>query len=728
MNDSAGPTRKAISFADLLRDFREARSLSQQELAATAKVSVDAVSALERGRRTQPQPHTVRALATALQLRDADRIALLSTLGRAGDAALEMPSRKLTPRTPSPPSVEVVGRDDEVAEIVTALRTTPGRLVTLTGPGGVGKTTVALVAADVMAAERPGAVYFADLTDVTEPDDALVAVAHAAACAADTVTGLAEHLAGTSALLVLDNLERVTACGPHLAELLTSSPDTVILATSRVPLRVRREREVRIAPLGPGAAARLFGERLAAAGTPPSGRADDSAVAHLCQQADGLPLAIELLAAAAARLGPRALLERIDALTELPVAGPQDLPARQRTMAATIEWSCQMLGPAAQRLLPRLSMVPGTFSLDTVDVIAAPDAVGALAELIEHSLVARADDRGPVTRYRLLEPVRRHAVQTLEPADREHIRRGVARWALRTGREHGARIRGRGDMTAVEQVETDRHMLRLGFDHLVDTGQYDAAAELLWSVWLPLWMTGHTHEALAWSNRLHETDLSEYGRARWLVARAGSNRVAADLFTTAERAMHLAERIDDASLAAEAAIFASAAALRLEDFDGSQTLLARAEALMEERLSEERNVWTAVHVPIGYGDGALLRGERAAAARHWRAAADTARRLGSEFSVPAVLAECAQAARSEGRLDDAAVMLAAAAELSPQQDERPRTHLAGVAAAVAADLGDVASAQWWEGVAGSEPAPDSDQLGERFQALVRRAETVTGRD
>ncbi|MEU8718535.1 helix-turn-helix domain-containing protein [Streptomyces sp. NPDC048663] len=319
MNDPAGPARKAISFAALLRELREARSLTQQELAA-ARVSVDAVSALERGRRTQPQPHTVRALATALQLRDADRMALLSTLGRAGDAALEMPSRKLTPRTPSPPSVEMVGRDDEVAEIVAALGTTPGGLVTLTGPGGVGKTTVALTAAAVVASERPAAVYFADLTDVTEPDDALAAVAHVAACAADTVTGLAEHLAGTSALLVLDNLERVTACGPHLAELLTASPDTVILASSRVPLRVRREREVRIAPLGPSAAERLFGERLAAAGAPPMGRADDSAVSHLCRQADGLPLAIELLAAAAARPGPRALLERIDALTELPVA------------------------------------------------------------------------------------------------------------------------------------------------------------------------------------------------------------------------------------------------------------------------------------------------------------------------------------------------------------------------------------------------------------------------
>ncbi len=731
VNDSAGPARKTISFAALLRELREARSLTQQELAAAAKVSVDAVSALERGRRTQPQPHTVRALATALHLCDADRMALLSTLGRAGDAALEMPSRKLMPRTPSPPSVEVVGRDDEVAEIVAALGTTPGRLVTLTGPGGVGKTTVALVAAHVMAAERPGAVYFADLTDVTEPDDALAAVARAVACAADTVTGLAEHLAGTSALLVLDNLERVTACGPHLAELLTASSDTMILATSRVPLRVRREREVRIAPLGPSAAERLFGERLVAAGAPPVGRADDSAVAQLCRRADGLPLAIELLAAAAARLGPRALLERIDALTELPVAGPQDLPARQRTMAATIEWSCQMLGPAARRLLPRLSMLAGSFSLDTVDAIAAPDAadaVGALAELIEHSLVARADDMEPVTRYRLLEPVRRYAVETLEPADREHVRRGVARWALRAGREHDARIRGRGDMTAVERVETDRHVLRLGFDHLVDTGQYDAAAELLWSVWLPLWMTGHTHETLAWTNRLREDDLSEHGRARWLVARAGSNRVAADLFTTAERAMRLAERIDDASLAAEAAIFASAAALRLEDFDGSQTLLTRAEGLMKKRLDVERDVWAAVHVPIGYGDGALLRGDRTSAARHWRAAADTARKLGSEFSVPAVLAECAQAARSEGRLDDAAVMLAAAAELSPQQDERPRTHLAGVAAAVAADLGDVASARWWEEVAGSEPAPDSDQLGERFRELVRRAETVPGRD
>lgn len=734
MSDSAGLARKTISFAALLRDLREARSLTQQELAAAARVSLAAVSALERGRRTQPQPHTVRALAAALQLRDADRMALLSTLGRAGDAELEMPSRTLTPRTPSPPGVEVVGRDDDVAEIVAALGTTPGRLVTLTGPGGVGKTTIALTAAAVVAAERPGAVYFADLTDVTDPDDVLAAVAHAAACAADTVTGLAEHLAGTSALLVLDNLERVTACGPHLAELLTASPDTVILATSRVPLRLRREREVRIAPLGASAAEQLFGERLVAAGAPPMGRADDSAVAQLCRRADGLPLAIELLAAAAARLGPRALLARIDALTVLPVAGPQDLPARQRTMAATVEWSCQMLGPAARHLLPRLSMLPGSFSLDTVDAIAAADAadaadaVGAFAELIEHSLVVRADDTGPVTRYRMLEPVRRHAVETLEPADREHVRRSVAQWALRAGRAHVVAIRGRGDMTAVERVETDRHVLRLGFDHLVDTGRHDAAAELLWSLWLPLWMTGHTHEALAWTNRLHEDDLSEQGRARWLVARAGSNRVAADLFTTAERAMRLAERIDDASLAAEAAIFASAAALRLGDFDGSRALLARAEVLLNKHLDVERDVWAAVHVPIGYGDGALLRGDRAAAARYWRAAADTARKLGSEFSVPAVLAECAQAARSEGRLDDAAVMLAVAAELSPQQDERPRTHVAGVAAALAADLGDVASARWWEEVAGSEPVPDSDQLGERFRELVRRADTVSGRD
>jgi transcriptional regulator with XRE-family HTH domain len=146
MNDPAGPARKTGSFAAMLRDLREARSLTQQELAAAAGLSVDAVSALERGRRTQPQPHTVRSLASALQLRDADRMALLSTLGRAGDGALEMPPRRLATRPPAPPVVPVIGRDDEAAGIVAALRAAPGRLVTLTGPGGVGKTTVALVA------------------------------------------------------------------------------------------------------------------------------------------------------------------------------------------------------------------------------------------------------------------------------------------------------------------------------------------------------------------------------------------------------------------------------------------------------------------------------------------------------------------------------------------------------------------------------------------------------
>lgn len=751
------------SFAAMLRDLREARSLTQRELAAAAGLSVDAVSALERGRRTRPQPHTVRALTSALQLRDADRVALLSSLGRAADSAadgtVEMPPRTLTTRPPSPPAAPVIGRDDDVAAVVAALRAAPGRLVTLTGPGGVGKTTVALVAADVVAADHPGGVFFADLTDVTDPDDAVAVLARAAGTHADTVTGLAAHLAGTAVLLVLDNLERLTACGPQLVELLSACPHAVVLATSRVPLRVRREREVRIAPLGPAAAVRLFGERLAAAGAPPPTgiEGDDGPVAQLCRRADGLPLAIELLAAAAALLGPVALLDRVDRLSGLPVAGPRDLPARQRTIAATIEWSCRLLGSAARRLLPRLAVIPGSFSLDAAEEVAAPDragAVGALAELIEHSLVARGDDVGRVARFRLLEPVRRYALDQLEPADREQVRRGVGRWALRAARERGAQIRGRGEMAAVEQVEVDRGVLRLGFDQLVDARQHDDAAELLWSVWLPLWMSGHTREGLTWTDRLHEDDLSERGKARWLVARAGFHRVAADLFATAERAMRLAERIDDASLAAEAAIFASAAALRLEDVDGSVALLARAEAHVKQRLDVERDVWAAVHVPIGRGDGALLRGDRTAAARHWRAAAATAQELGSGFSVAAVLAECAQAARGEGRLADAAVMLAVADELGTRPGEhRPEAHLAGVAAAVASDLDDRASAEWWAGVAGSGPVVDgvvppgpvpfdavpcdavwesgrvasSDELGERFRELVRRADIHSGR-
>ncbi|EIV92886.1 helix-turn-helix domain-containing protein [Frankia sp. QA3] len=734
MNDPSGPARKARSFAAVLRELREARSLTQQELAAAAGLSVDAVSALERGRRTQPQPHTVRSLASALQLRDAEATALLSTLGRAGNGALEMPSRTLTSHPPPPPAIPVVGRDDEVAEIVAALRSAPGRLVTLTGPGGVGKTTVALLAAQTVVADHPGGAFFADLTDVTDPDDVLAVVALAAGTHADTVTGLGVHLAGAAVLLVLDNLERVAACAPQLVELLSACPGAVVLATSRVPLRVRREREIRIAPLDPAAAGRLFSERLTAAGarSPTTGGQDDDPVAQLCRRADGLPLAIELLAAAAARLGPQALLDRVDQSAELPVAGPRDLPARQRTMAATIEWSCRILGPAARRLFPRLAIVPGSFSLNTVDAIAAPDtadAVGALAELIEHSLVARSD-AGQVARFRLLEPVRRYALETLEPTEREQVQRSVSQWALRTARELGARIRGRGDMTAVEQVEVDRGVLRLGYDQLVDARRHDDAAELLWSVWLPMWMNGHTREGFAWTERLREGDLSERGQARWLVARAGFNRVAANLFATAERAMRLAEQVDDASLAAEAAIFASAAALRLGDFDGSGALLAQAEAHVTQRLDVGNDVWAAVHVPIGRGDGALLRGDRSAAMRHWRSAAATAQEVDSGFSVAAVLAECAQAARSEGRLDDAAVMLAAADELGLQRHgHRRRAHLAGVAAAVAAELGDVASAQWWEGVAGPDAGPlDTDELREQFRELVRRADTVSGQD
>jgi transcriptional regulator with XRE-family HTH domain len=292
---------EATTFAILLRRHRLARSLTQEQLAERAQITAKAVGALERGERRRPYPHTVRSLARALALDDGERAELENAVPFRVAPRGVAPSRSAATqdRDLSSPPGPVLGREDEADLVSDILRAGERRLITLVGTGGVGKTTLALVAAAAARSEFPGGVVMVDLASVSRGDDVVPKIRAALgvpeAAFDGSVAALATYLSGGRTLLVLDTVEHVLSSGPEIAGLVISSPDLVVLCTSRAPLSVRVEHQaqVRVVPLTPETAIELYRERVAAAGR--ALEKDDrtqQAVAALCARTDGLPLAV----------------------------------------------------------------------------------------------------------------------------------------------------------------------------------------------------------------------------------------------------------------------------------------------------------------------------------------------------------------------------------------------------------------------------------------------------
>jgi predicted ATPase len=417
-------------FGDLLRHHRRAAQLTQEDLAGRSGLSVEAISALERGWRRAPRRDTVALLAGALELSPDDHRALV-----AAGRRLPAPATRDQDALPVPPT-PLAGRDEELAAAVSALRGGE-RLLTLTGAGGSGKTRLALAEAWELAADQAGPAVFVDLGSVADPD--LLGQALRQALRLHDAPGrsaeerVADHLSHRRALLLLDNLEHLLpAAATLVATLLERCPDLRLLATSRVPLRIRGERVMSVPPLpvpergrplvvseAAGVpAVELFVRTAVAAG---SGFAltDENveAVAEICRRLDGLPLALELAAPWLRLLAPRTLLARLDDRASMLAGGP-DLPERQRTLQRTLEWSHDLLGPDERTLFRRLSVFSAGFELADVEAVCRASLPGgrlleSLVALVDASLVVRsqAADGGP--ELRLLETIRHHAAERL---------------------------------------------------------------------------------------------------------------------------------------------------------------------------------------------------------------------------------------------------------------------------------------------------------------------------
>jgi len=423
--------RPRQAFGDLLRRFRADAGLTQDELALKTQISVRALSDLERGVRRSPYPTTIRRLADALGLSEQAKAELRTALGETDQPTpVEMSDVAWRDNLPAEVS-SFVGRKADLEQLQLVLPTT--RLLTLVGPGGVGKTRLALRLAAAQIQQYADGVWYVGLDVDADPVGVAKTVAvslgvpnAAGATRADT---LADWLGQRELLLVLDNCGHiVTACAELVSQLLRLCRGLRVLVTSHVTLGIAGETVWPVTPLevpepysdestmiAGSAAVQLFVERAAA--VCPEFALDDASalgVAELCRRLDGLPLAIELAAAWMRFLSPNELLARLEERPDL-LRGTLDAPNRQRTLHSTVEWSAQFLADDERRLLERMGVFDSSATLTEIELVCADEllpsamVVRALTRLVEASLVTCSSQRGAEPRFDLLAATREYA-------------------------------------------------------------------------------------------------------------------------------------------------------------------------------------------------------------------------------------------------------------------------------------------------------------------------------
>lgn len=426
------------------------------------------------------------------------------------------------PVRPPSPLTRLVGRTDELAALARLLTSDGQRLVTLTGPGGIGKSRLAVAAARDVEPSFPDGVVFVDLAPVLDDSLVIAAVANAMGVRDTGDRPIAEKVAGALAgrrvLLVLDNVEQVIAAAPRLSALLVESAASV-LATSRILLRVRGEQIVPLGPLPSREAGELFVERAHAV-KPDFELTDDNAreVIAICWALDNVPLALELAAARLRVMTPTALIERLDRALPLLVGGARDLPERQRTLRATIEWSAQLLSDGERELLLRLGVFRAGFGLDAVewmsDGLDGVDAVGALGALVDGSLL-REQDRGPRAWFTMLATVREYGRDRLAEQGRlAEAQERHARFYVELATAAGSAATWQRQVEGATRLLDEHDEVRAAVDHLFETRQFDDVAELAWPLYSFWWGGGRAGEIRAWMTRLLEPGVELTERSR----------------------------------------------------------------------------------------------------------------------------------------------------------------------------------------------------------------------
>ncbi len=449
---------------------------------------------------------TRRLLDDSFELRDLGEHRLkdltapqrLYQLGVAQFPPLKTLHQSNLPVQPTP----LVGRRRELEELTELARTS--RLVTLTGPGGSGKTRVALQAAAELLDEFPHGVWWVPLSPVRDPGRVLPAIA--ATIGADE---LVAHLRGQRALLLLDNFEQVVEAAPALAELLSEAPGITLLVTSREPLRLAGEQEYQVEPLQEDDAVELFVSRarLVQRGFEP-----DEHVREICKRLDALPLALELAAARVRLLEPAALLARLEQRLDLLASRARDVPERQRTLTATIAWSYDLLTPEEQELFGRLAVFAGGWTIEAAEEVVEAE-LETLHSLVDKSLVRR----GEAGRFFMLETIREFAATRLEDDARQRHAEYYLGLALSANLAADAEGPQRNEIVIADQAN-----MRAALAQFLATGAVASMLELVVAL-ENFWATTDPFEADRWVTAAFDSgrELPRLLRARALRVQGG---------------------------------------------------------------------------------------------------------------------------------------------------------------------------------------------------------------
>jgi predicted ATPase len=577
-----------------------------------------------------------------------------------------------SPATVPAAPTSLVGRSSERSRLRQLLRRPDVRLVTLTGPGGIGKTRLALAVAADLAAAFEGGVRWADVSTLRDPTLLPAALVHALhlpeAAGRMPFDTLVAELRDRPTLLVVDSFERVAAAGRTLAELLAACPSLTILVTSRALVRVRGEHDFPVPPLPLHAegdelsdAVRLFVARARAV-DPSFDVTDDNAddVAQICGRLDGLPLAIELAAARIRLLGPAALVARLDHRLELLTGGPRDLPERQRALRAALDWDYELLDEPERAVFRRLSVCANRSTLEAVEAIAVSptdtpfDVLTVVGSLVDKSLVRHLDDAARV-RLAMLETVREYAAERLAEAGEDvATRQRHAEYFLGVAECCSESLRRRGQLASLARLEADHDNLRAAVRWAAESGDVDTELRLcaaLSSFWH---MHGHLREGAA--------------SLEGALSRSVGMRTLARADVLAGAAIHARARHD----------------------------FVPARAWVEEALD--------IHVQLGnrpgialmlrqLGNAAYEQDDLEQARMHWQHSRDAFAEIGDDIGVAQTLNNLALLERFDGNLDEALRLFVGCVAASGRADDqvsRAKAHMN--LANVVRDLGEPAVA------------------------------------
>ncbi len=622
---------------------------------------------------------------------------------------------------PSPLS-SFVGRDADLAAL--AELTTAGRLITITGPGGTGKTRLAIEFASRHATRRRPFV-FVDLASITDAQLIIGSIAAALGVQQPGTVDLVDTLARRGSTgrvhLVLDNLEHLPAAGPVIADLLSRWTTVTVLATSRAPLHVQGEQQYRVGPMPvPGDAdrrsigrlervdsVRLFADRARSI-DPAFAITDETApaISEICTRLEGLPLAIELAAARTRAIAPAALLVQLQTLLPLLSGGPLDVPVRQQTVLATIAWSFNLLSDLEQQFFAALGVFVGGFSLSACEAVVPdgrgrrwiPPPISMLERLVDQSLLSTRPGPDAEPRFGMLETIREFAMGRLSPAKARVLRDRHLAFFLRLAEDSDLVSRGPEQIPGHRRLVADQANVRAALAWSLAAGHDEALARLAAALDDLFWYeAGGLLEGLRWVEsagpraslvdpKLHVRLLQ---RAGWMARELGLHERATDMFAASLQAA--TEGSDEAGLA-EAMFYVAHRSLDDEtpDIDVAGRRLDEA----FERAHRAGTIRLMGQIRVDQGDVARRRGDVAAARASYNDAIGLGRQAQDAWVTAYALLQLGGLDRSIGDPDRAISSLSEAMSLSRQVGDKALLHWAMFSLArTLLEAGDLAAAR-----------------------------------